>query len=84
MIKVIKQNKKVYLTVVIILVLVSASVVLGNLLAIVALALAAFAIFLFNPSDSYIILFALVSFANIFKLSPESTSLFTFFRAWYI
>ncbi len=77
MIKVIKQNKHIYLTVVLILALIAVSIVSSNLFAILALAVAAVAVIFFRPSEVIVVLFALMPFANIFKFSPESMSLFT-------
>ena len=77
MITVIKQNKHIYLTVILTLALISVSIVSSSLFAVIALALAAVGIIFFSPSEAIVVLFALMPFANIFKFSPESMSLFT-------
>ena len=77
MITIIKQNKHIYLSVILILALISVSIVSSSLFTIIALALAVVGITFFRPSEAIVVLFALMPFANIFKLSPESMSLFT-------
>lgn len=77
MIKAIKQKKLLYVTAVIALVLIAAGISIGSLFSLAAFALSAAAMLLLPINDAYLLLFALMPFANIFKLSPSSTSLFT-------
>jgi len=77
MIKAIKQKKKLYITAAITLMLIAISIKTSAILSLAAFILSAVAILFFSIDDALLLLFALMPFANIFKLSPSSTSLFT-------
>lgn len=77
MLETIKQNKRVYGIVMLVLALISIGIVSSRLFSVLAFALAFVAVLLLKPGDAYSILFALMPFANIFKLEPNAMSLFT-------
>ncbi len=77
MIKTIAENKKLYLLWIISVVLICACILTSTLLSAVAFAILMVAAVFFAPNEVLVFLIALLPFANIFKLSATSTSLFT-------
>lgn len=56
---------------------ISLGIVVTNYLSLIALGIFVLALVLFKPDDLFALLFGLMPFANIFKLSANSTSFFT-------
>ena len=77
MVQCIKQNKRLFLIFSISLISVALGVVTSTYLSLVALLMFCCAAVFFDSNETISLMFGLVPFANIFKLSPESTSLFT-------
>ncbi len=77
MIKTIQQNKKLYLTTIVSLILIAISLVSSSMFTILALVLSAISIILMTPSNAFVLLIALMPFANVFKLTAGSMSFFT-------
>ena len=77
MIKTIIENKKLYLLWMILVLMITASVVTSMVLSLAAFAALLVAVIFFAPNDALVLLTALLPFANIFKMGPTQTSLFT-------
>lgn len=77
MIQCIKQNKRLFLIWLVSLVCIATSIMTTTYLSVVALLLFFYSVVFCDINDSMSLLLGLIPFANIFKLSPESTSLFT-------
>ena len=77
MIKTIIENKKLYLLWIISVVLICACVVTSTLLSAVAFVILIAAAIFLAPNEALVLLIAVLPFANVFKLSPTSMSLFT-------
>ena len=77
MIKTIIENKKLYLLWMILVLMITASVVTSTVLSLAAFAALLVAVIFFAPNDALVLLTALLPFANIFKMGPTQTSLFT-------
>ena len=77
MIKTIAENKKLYLLWIISVVLICACIVTSTLLSAVAFVILIAAALFLAPNEALVFLIALLPFANIFKLSTNSMSLFT-------
>ena len=78
MLKTISENKSLYATWLISMIIISVGVVTTPLLSLGAFAICICFTLLAPSSDTISLLIGLVPFANVFKTSPDSTSLFTF------
>lgn len=77
MVHTIKQHKRLYLAWILILACVSVSVVTSNVLVVAAGILFFLAAFLLPINELIVLLIATLPYANVFKMEPGSTSLFT-------
>ncbi len=77
MIRAIKQNKKIYLLAFSMLALISLNIISTSILALVALMVFMAVVVFLKPNETFVLLFAIMPFANIFKLSPGTLSFFT-------
>jgi hypothetical protein len=77
MFKAIKENKILYITWMALILLVALSVVLSSYLTLIALAVFVLFCVFRSVNQSCVLLFGLIPFAYIFKLSPGTTSFFT-------
>ena len=55
-----------------------------RVLSIIAFIFSAILVFVLNPQEKLVMMFALMPFATIFKLSSESQSFFTFLQILYV
>ena len=77
MVKTIIQNKRLYLLWIILVLLITACIATSTLLSLAAFVVLVGAALLLPSNEAIVLLMSLLPFANIFKLSPNSTSLFT-------
>jgi len=84
MLKTISENKSLYATWLISMILIAAGVITTPLLSLAAFVIC-ICFSLFSPSsDTISLLVGLIPCANVFKTSPGSTSLFTFFEIFVV
>lgn len=77
MIKTIKENKFLYASWSLTLICISLSLITNNILALAAFAIIIASILFMQSSDAIALIIGIMPFANIFKFSADSTSLFT-------
>lgn len=77
MLKTVFENKLLYVMCAVSLLCISMSIITTNFLAVAAFAIFLSSLVLTDINTSFVLLFGLLPFANIFKMNPGSTSFFT-------